>query len=110
MFMTRQHFLEFLSRTPRDWRLSEGKIRRGSMVNPQCPITAVAHLLARGPSIPSAAVIPATRTLHLGPELVKAVVEASDDYEACDPLVRMELMEACGLLVEEERETEGAER
>ena len=98
--MTTEQFLEILSRTPRDWRLEDGKIRRGPGPNPECPITAVAHALERGPTIPAVAIVPALRTLRLGSALVTEMVRASDDYETCDPLIRMQLMEACGLLVD----------
>lgn len=101
--MTSRGFLEVLAQTPRDWRLEEGRIRRGPRHNPECPITAVAHALERGPTIPAVAIVPALRSLRLGSELVIEVVKASDDCESCDPLVRAQLMEACGLLVDEER-------
>ncbi len=99
--MSLQRFVELLAGTPRDWTLAEGKIRRGPPGNPECPITAVAQLLSSGPSIPAAAVVTASRGLRMSAALVSEVVKAADAYETCDPLFRMELMEACGLLVEE---------
>lgn len=104
--MTRKKFLEVLSQTPRDWKLSEGKIRRGPSATPECPITAVAHHLGQGRDISSVAVVPAAETLDLAAQLVSTLVGASDASNPHDSQVRMELLAACGLLAEEGQEVE----
>lgn len=99
--MTRGEFFEVLAQTARDWRLIEGKIRRGPDRTLECPITGVAGLFRHGPQIPAISVITAAYDLGLDAVFVSSVVSATDDIEPCDPLVRMQLMDACGLLVEE---------
>jgi hypothetical protein len=86
--MTAEEFLEELARTPRDWRLMGGKIRRGSMDNPDCPITAVACKLA----------LLSAEGLSLDGETTARIVAATDNLVDADPYMRMSLLEACGIL------------
>lgn len=94
--MNRKQFLELLARTPRDWRLAAGKIRRGTSTDPDCPLTAVAHQLRSSQDNPKSQ--PAVG-LTLAPELVNQIVAASDNLDQADPLLRVSLLEACGLLI-----------
>jgi hypothetical protein len=94
--------LSLLASSPRDWRLEQGKIRRGSPSDPDCPITAVARMLV-GMSVPaSGGVNRAAHVLDLEGSLISQLVAASDDMEMADPLVRLCLLEACGLLPHKE--------
>lgn len=95
--MTAKEFLRLLARTPRDWRLVGGKIRRGSPSDPDCPITAVARLLV-GEMVPAAGgVNRAAYGLNLDASLASQIVAATDDLPFADPLVRKRLMAACDL-------------
>ncbi len=93
--MKREQFLELLARTPRDWRLSAGKIRRGTRTDPDCPLTAVARQLKPSQNTPTSQ--PAAG-LALSPDLVNEILAASDNLDRADPLLRASLLEACGLL------------
>ena len=100
-------FLSLLASSPRDWRLEGGKIRRGAADDPDCPITAVARMLV-GMSIPSSGgVNRAANVLDLDGPLISQLVAASDNLELADPLVRLCLLEACGLIPHKEGATFG---
>ncbi len=92
--MNREQFLELLARTPRDWHLTAGKIRRGTRTDPDCPLTAVA--LRLNPSQNTSEFQAAG--LALSPDLVNEILAASDNLDGADPLLRASLLEACGLL------------
>ena len=95
-------FLSLLASSPRDWRLEQGKIRRGLREDSDCPITAVARMLV-GMSVPaSGGVNRAANALDLDGSLISQIVAASDNLEIADPLVRLCLLEACGLLPHKE--------
>lgn len=101
--MTQEEFLERLARTPRDWRLMGGRIRRiVADDEPQCPITAVASQLDEEP-YSAAGILLAVAELGIHAIAVSDIIAASDDLQRADPLVRMQLLEACGLLVDEKR-------
>ncbi len=97
--MSREEFLELLTRTPRDWRLASGRIRRGTVSDPDCPLSAVAREAARAHRTSASASAPKTEGLHLAPDLVNAILAASDNLDQADPSLRLSLLEACGLLV-----------
>ncbi len=100
--MTQKEFISALARTPRDWQLQGERIRREPAdAEPQCPITAVAVQLDDAASYSAASVISATVRLEMQAPAVMDLVAASDGLDHADPLVRMQLLEACGLLVEE---------
>lgn len=100
--MSREEFLELLERTPRDWRLAAGRIRRGTVSDPDCPLSAVAREASRGHHTGDAAAEPKAGGLDLAPDLVDAILAASDNLDQADPSLRMSLLEACGLLVRRE--------
>ena len=91
--MTVDEFLGQLAITPRDWRLVGGKIRRGQLSDLECPITAVAQIMNPG------GIAGDVRGLPLDDHAVCTLVAAADDLESADTLLRMDLLEACGLLV-----------
>jgi hypothetical protein len=92
--MTAQDFLRVLAKTPRDWRLEGGKIRRGPPLTPACPLTAVAQqVIERGP----AAGVSWDNGLPLDPGTVERIVAACDDHPSADPTLRARMLEACGL-------------
>ncbi len=98
--MRLEEFLQALARTRRDWRLTHGKIRCGPSACPDCPLTAVAEQLNRPSASPLARPEPQASTLSLAPELVMKIIAASDNLDQADPLLRMELLEASGLLIQ----------
>lgn len=97
--MTREEFLDLLSQTPRDWRLSAGRIRRGSGADPDCPLTAVARQATLAHDSSARTSKSTTAALPLAPDLVDAILAASDNLDQADPSLRMSLLEACGLLI-----------
>jgi hypothetical protein len=102
--MTVNEFLRLLARTPRDWRVERGKIRRGPHDDPDCPITAVARLLV-GELVPAAGgVNRAAYGLDLDVSLASQIVAATDDLPFADPALRTKLLAACGLTHDEETE------
>ncbi len=92
--MTIHEFLKLLSRTPRDWRVERGRIRRGPATRPDCPLTAVAHRVQEGG--PTCGVIWGPG-LPLDPDTLNGLVAACDDLPGADPQLRAHLMRACGL-------------
>ena len=92
-------FLEELGRTSRAWRLVGHKIRLYVDYCPRllCPIEAVAHA-KNGPKQPRLAVINSMgKLVGLSEVESTAVVLAADNFSDCDPVVRLRLMEACGI-------------
>ncbi len=97
--MKRDEFLELLRRTPRDWHLSAGKIRRGTSADPDCPLSAVACTAMPGKSPSDASSDSTIVALPVAPEFANAILAAADNMEQADPVLRIDLLEACGLLI-----------
>ncbi|NIR43726.1 MAG: hypothetical protein GWN99_07170 [Gemmatimonadetes bacterium] len=101
--MTADEFFRRLSRTPRAWRLTGGKLRSGPLVDPDCPITAVARALV-GEAAPAAGgVVRAADCLGLEGKLASRIVAAADDRRSADSGLRLDLLRACGLSAEDQR-------
>jgi hypothetical protein len=98
--ITIEQFLEELQRTLRDWRVldsksvSPGAIRRGDSktFDYQCPLGALAH---KG----TACVYPDDYGILIGlsPEDTKEIYRAADNMTDHDPVIRQQLLAACGL-------------
>ncbi|MFQ6099226.1 MAG: hypothetical protein ACE5O2_15950 [Armatimonadota bacterium] len=93
--MRTREFLQALARTPRDWRLEEGKIRRGLEWAPDCPLTAVRQVAQPGAEL--SRIVRGEQGLSLAPVQVERIIAASDDLPSADPGLRSRLLEACGL-------------
>lgn len=88
--MTLEEFLERLRKTPRDWQVTQGLIRRGN--HWQCPITSLLDECAwRYDLIGS--------SIGLPHHLVRQIANAADDITGESEL-RARLLEACGLAPE----------
>ena len=76
--MTERQVLAALKKTPRDWRLKRGKIRRSDPVH-FCPALVVAS------------------TERVSAKMFWNVVHAADNDPEHDPKLRAKLLRACGL-------------
>jgi hypothetical protein len=86
--MTYETFLAKLRETPRDWEISfEGVIRRGQRC---CPITSLTGRSATHWKLTAI-------ELGMSEVLAEKIVEAADCDAGHNPIVRRDLLAACGL-------------
>ena len=100
--MTYQQFLDELRQTPRDWEVWSGNsLRMGNepnhsmkaRISVQCPLAAICNTKSHGrtQSFP----------IDLPRSIKREIMSAADGTLDHNPIIRRQLLEACGLGVEE---------